>query len=158
MVIGGSAVKETNGQLRRRGNIASSGPAPLTNNIMESLEGYLDNIAVAVAQTVAKGGPLAELAASLAVSVGIVARQQQEIKRLYEHINAMKNRGTQASSIRKMSGGVLVGAVCTHYEAVGRTAPQRKNACYFDLIKMTDRKYWAQKLMDEKGVACKDDG
>ena len=84
VVIGGSAVKETNGQLRRRGNIASSGPAPMTNNIMESLEGYLDNIAVAATKTVAKGGPLAELSASLAISVDTVARQKQEINSLYE--------------------------------------------------------------------------
>ena len=45
----------------------SAGPAPLTNQIMDSLDGYLDNIATADTQTVTKGGPLAELAASLAI-------------------------------------------------------------------------------------------
>ena len=44
---------------------------------------------MAATQTVAKGGQLAELAASLAISINTVARQQQEIKRLYEHINDM---------------------------------------------------------------------
>ena len=44
----------------------------------------------------------------------------------------------------------------THCEAVGRTAPHRKNVCYFYPRKMTDQKEWAQKLMDKKGVTCKD--
>ena len=70
----------------------------------------------------------------------------------------MKKKGTQAVSVGALPGGGLVGTtVCTHCEAVGRTAPHRKNACYFNPRKMTDRKDWAQKLIDEKGVACKDD-
>ena len=76
---------------------------------------------------------------------------------MYEQINAMKKRGTEASSIGTMSGGGLVGTVCTQCEAVGRTTPHRKNACYFDPRKMTDRKEWDRKLMDKKGGACKDD-
>ena len=83
-----------------------------------------------------------------------VASQQQEIERLSEHINALKKKGTQATSGATLPGGT---AVCTHCEAVGRTAPHRKNACYFDPRKSTDRKNWARKLMDEKGVKCKDD-
>ena len=64
----------------------------------------------------------------------------------------------QAASVRTFSGGVLVGTtVCTHCVAVGCAAPHRKNACYFEPMKMTDQKEWAQKLMDEKGEACKDD-
>ena len=51
-----------------------------------------------------------------------------------------------------------MGNVCTHYEAVWRTAPNRKNACYFDPRNMTDQKEWARKLMEENGVECKDDG
>ena len=47
---------------------------------MDSLEGYLDNIAAAATQTAANGGLLAELAASLEISVDTVARQQLEIK------------------------------------------------------------------------------
>ena len=108
-------------------------------------------------QTVAKVGPLAELAASLAILMDTIAQQQQEIKRLYEHINDLKKGGTQASSVRTLVGGVLLGNLCTYCEAVGRTATHRNNACSFDPRKMTDRKEWDRKLMDEKGVACKDD-
>ena len=43
--------------------------------MMDLIEGYLDNIAAADTQTVAKGGPLAELAASLAISVYTIALQ-----------------------------------------------------------------------------------
>ena len=60
---------------------------------MDYLEGYLDNIAAVAMQTAATGTPLAELAASLAVSVETVARQQIEIKRLTEHINALQKKG-----------------------------------------------------------------
>ena len=45
--------------------------------MMNSLEGYLENIALAATQTAANGGPLAELANSLEISVDTVARQQQ---------------------------------------------------------------------------------
>ena len=62
----------------------------LSHQMLDSLEGYLDNIAAAATQTAATGGTLAELAASLAVSMDTVARQQIEIKRLPEQINALK--------------------------------------------------------------------
>ena len=66
--------------------------------MMESLERYFDNISAAATQAAEKGGPLAEVAASLAIPVENVARQQQEIKRLSEQINALKKKGTQATS------------------------------------------------------------
>ena len=69
----------------------------------------------------------------------------------------MEKRGTQASSIRKMTGGGLVGTVFPYCAVVGRTAPHKNNSCYFDPKKMMDRREWARKLMDEKGMACKDD-
>ena len=68
----------------------------ILHQMLDSLEGYLDNIAAAATQTAANGGPLAELAelaASLSVSVDTVARQQIEIKQLTEHINALKKKG-----------------------------------------------------------------
>ena len=76
--------------------------------MLASLEGYFDNIDAAVTQTVAKVGPLAELAVavSLAISIDKVERQQQEIKGLYEQISTMKKRGTQASNIGTEEGGV----------------------------------------------------
>ena len=126
-VICCSAINKTHGKLRRRGHTASAGPDPLKNHILDSIEGYLDNMAAAATQTVAKGGPLAELAASLKISVNTVARQQQEIKRLYEQINAMKNRGTQAASIGTTAGGELVVTVFPYCASVGRTAPHKKN-------------------------------
>ena len=61
--------------------------------MLDSLEGSLDNIAAAATQTDATGTPLAELAASLAVSVDTVACQQIEIKRLTKHINALRKKG-----------------------------------------------------------------
>ena len=48
--------------------------AQLTHHMMDSLEGYLNNIAAAATQTADQGGPLTELADSLAVSVDTVAR------------------------------------------------------------------------------------
>ena len=46
----------------------------MSNQMLDSLEGYLDNIAAAATQTVANGGPLVELASILAVSMDTVAR------------------------------------------------------------------------------------
>ena len=54
----------------------------MSNQMIDSLKGHLDNIAGAATQTAANGGPLAELAASLAVSVDTVYRHQIKIKRL----------------------------------------------------------------------------
>ena len=122
---------------------------------MDSLEEYLDNIAAAAIQTAANGGPLVELAASLAISVDTVARQQQEIKSLSRKIIALKNKGTSATIRDTVPGRATT--ICTHFEVVGHTAPHRKNAYYFDSRKMTDRKDWARKLMEEKGIKCKDD-
>ena len=48
--------------------------------MMDSLEGYLDNIDTVAMKTAANGGQLAELAAGLEISVDTVARHQQEIK------------------------------------------------------------------------------
>ena len=56
--------------------------------MMDLLEEYLDNIAAAATQNAVEGGPIAELGASLAISVDTVARQQQEIKRLSKQVNA----------------------------------------------------------------------
>ena len=48
----------------------------MSNQMLDSLEGYLDNIAAAATKTAANGGPLVKLAASLAISVDTVARQK----------------------------------------------------------------------------------
>ena len=73
--------------------------------MMDLLEGYLDNTAAASTQTAANGGPLAELAASLAISVDTVTRQQQEIKRLLEQIRALKEKVSYVTSGATVPGG-----------------------------------------------------
>ena len=75
--FGGSAVNNTHGQIRRRQHTTPAEPYPLPNQMLDSLEGYLGNIAADATQTVEKGGPLAELVASLVISINTVARQQQ---------------------------------------------------------------------------------
>ena len=65
----------------------------MSHQMLDSLEDYLDNITAAATQTVATGTPIAELAASLAVSVDTVARQKLETKRLTDHINALRKKG-----------------------------------------------------------------
>ena len=75
----------------------------------------------------------------------------------HKHINAIKKKGTPISSIGTMAGGVMAVNVCPHCTVVRRSAPHKKNACYFNPNNMTDRMGWARKLMDEKVVACNDD-
>ena len=65
----------------------------------------MDNIASAATQTAANGGPLVELAASLVISVDTVARQQLEIKKLLEQINALKKNGASVTSRATVPGG-----------------------------------------------------
>ena len=93
------------------------GTPQLTNQILDLLEGYLDNIAAAATQTAANGGPLEELAASLTISVDTVTRQQQEIKRLLEQIRALKEKGSYVTSGATVPGGNNL--VCKNCEVVG---------------------------------------
>ena len=78
--FGGSALFVAE-QVREERNKQEGAPQ-MSNQMLDLLEGYLDNIAAAATQTAANGGPLAELVAILAVSVDTVARQQLDIKRL----------------------------------------------------------------------------
>ena len=73
----GSAVNDTHEKLRRRGHTASSVPYPLPNQMLYFLKGFLNRIAVAATQAFAKGGPLAELSASLVISIDTLAEQQK---------------------------------------------------------------------------------
>ena len=50
---------------------------PLTHQMLDSIESYLNNISFAATQAVAKGGILVELSASLAISIDTVAAQQK---------------------------------------------------------------------------------
>ena len=94
------------------------GTPKISNQMLDSLEGYLDNIAAAATQTTANGGPLAELSAILAVSVDTVARQQPEIKRRTEHLNALKKKGTSGTNGVTGTGGNTF-TPCKHCEVVG---------------------------------------
>ena len=104
----------TNNKIQTKG-------AQLTHHMMNSLEGYVNIIAAAATQTADQGGPLAELAASLAVSVDNVVRQQQEIKLLTAQVNAFKKKGPQETSEKEREK-----MICKHCEAVVRTAPHGK--------------------------------
>ena len=127
----------------------------MSNQMLDSLEGYLDNIAAAATQTAAMGTLLAELAASLAVSVDTVAHQQIEIKRLTEHINALRKKGVAGTPSVPSTGDNKTTA-CKHCKAVGRSVPHRNNHCFFDPRKNKNRVDWAAKLMEAKGVIFHD--
>ena len=94
--------------------------------MLDSLEGYLDNIAEVATQTAATGKPLEELAASLAVSVDTVTLQQLEIKRLTEYINALRKKGGAVTAGIPNTGGNNY-QNCKHCAEVGRLAPHRHN-------------------------------
>ena len=95
------------------------------------------------------------MAASLEILVDTVARQQQDINRLSEQISALKKKGVSVTSGATVPGGNNL--VWKHCEAVGRTAPHRRNLCCFDQRKNPDIKYWAMRLMEEKGVKFNDE-
>ena len=123
--------------------------------MLDSLEGYLDNIMAAATQTAATGTPLAELTAILAVSVDNVVCQQIEIKRLTEHINALRKKGA-ASTSSVPSTGDNNATACKHCKAVGCSVPHWNNHCFFDPRKNKNRVDWAAKLMEAKGVVLND--
>ena len=115
--------------------------------MLDSLEGYVDNIVAVATQTAAYGGPLAELADCLAVSVDMAARKQLDIKQLTEHINALKKKGTSGTNGVTGTEAKFF-TPCKHCKAVGRTAPHRHNKCYFYPKKKIMG--WAKRLMEAK--------
>ena len=123
----------------------------MSNQMLDSLEGYLDNIAAATTQTAAKRTPLTELAASLAVLVYTIARQQIDIKRLTENINALRKKGVSVTSSVPNTGDNNA-TTCKHFKAVGRSAPHCNNQSFFDPRKNKHRLDWAAKLMEAKGI------
>ena len=124
--------------------------------MIDYLEGYLDNIAAAATQTAETGTPLAELAASLAVSVDTVARQHIEIKRLTEHINALRKKGGEVTTGVPNTGGNN-SPNCKHFATVGLSAPHRNNKCYFYPRKNKERMGWATNLMEAKVIVFNDE-
>ena len=123
--------------------------------MLDLLEGYLDKIAAAETQTAATVTPLAELAVSLAVSVDTVARQQIEIKRLTEHINALRKKDVSSTASVPNTGDNNA-TTCKHCKAVGCSVPHRNNYCFFDPRNNKNRVDWAAKLMEAKGIVFND--
>ena len=123
--------------------------------MLDSLEGYLDNIASTATQTAVTGTHVTELAASLSVLVDIVARQQIEIKRLTEHINALREKGVSITASVPNTGDNNA-ITCKKFKAVGRSAPHRNNHCLFDPRKNKNRVDWAAKLMEAKVIVFND--
>ena len=61
-----------------------------TNQKVDTLEGYLDNIAAA-ATTTRRGTELADLAASMAIILDTNSAQAKELKQIREQINVLRN-------------------------------------------------------------------
>ena len=135
--------------------ITESNQPTMSHQILDSLEGYLDNIAAAATQTAATGTPLVELVDSLAVSVDTVARQHIEIKRLTGHINALRKKGVSVTASVPNTGDNNT-TTCKHCKAVGRSASHRNNQCFFDPRKNKHRLYWEANLMEAKGIVFND--
>ena len=113
-------------------------PPKMSHQMLYYLESYLDNIAAAATQIAETGTPLAELAASLAVSVDTVVRKQLEIKRLTEHIDALRKKGGAVTAGVPNTGGNN-SPNCKHCAAVGRSAPHHHNQCFFNPRKNKSR-------------------
>ena len=126
--------------------------AQLTNQRMDSLEGYLNNITAAATQTADPGGPLVELAASLAVSVDTVARQQQDIKRLTAQVNAFTKKGPQETKEKEQEKMIY-----KNCEAVGRTTPHGKK-CVFEPKKIRSGRKNLWKIMECRARTTNDGG
>ena len=78
--FGGNTVNDTQKQLHQRGHTASFVLELLPNQMLDLLEGYLDNIDVAAAtQAVTKRGPLEELSASLLISIDKVVLKKKKL-------------------------------------------------------------------------------
>ncbi len=116
----------------------------VTNEMVDNLAGYLDNIAAA-ATTAGKGTELADLAASLAILVATNATQAKELKQMREQLNTLRNNQRSDSQ-----------PTCTHCVAVGRKAPHSAGACFFDPKNNKGRPNWAKELMKAKGVEFDD--
>ena len=97
-----------------------------------------------------------ELAASLAISVDTIARQKIEIKRLAEHINALREKGGAVTAGVTGKGGNN-SPNFKHCAALGRSAPRRNKKCYFDPRKNKKRMGWATKLMEVKLIFFNDE-
>ena len=97
----------------------------VTNQMVDTLAGYLDNISAA-ATTAGRGAYMDDLAASMAILVDTNASQAKELKKTREQINSFRNNNPRADK----SGPKRT--VCPHYTAVRRNVPHAKSACFFN--------------------------
>ena len=84
-----------------------------------------------------------------------VARQHIEIKRLPEHINALRKKGVAVTADVPKTGDNN-SPNCKYCAAVGCLAPHRHNQCFFHPRKNKNRMGWATKLMEAKGIVFND--
>ena len=84
-----------------------------------------------------------------------MARQQIDIKRLTEHINALRKRGVSVTASVPNTGDNNA-TTSKNYKAVGRSAPHQNNHCFFDPNKNKNRVDWAAKIMEAKGIVFND--
>ena len=97
-----------------------------------------------------------ESAASLAISVDTVARQQLEIKRLTENNNSLRKKGGAVTACVPNTG-VNNYPNFKHCAAVGRSAPHRHNQRFFNPSKNKNRMGWTTKIMEAKGIVFNDE-
>ena len=92
----------------------------------------------------------------MTVSVDTVTRQQLEIKRLTEHVNALKKKGGTVTARFPGTGGNNT-PQCKHCAELGRTAPHQNNKCYLNPRKNKERKGLAKRLIEAKGFLFNDE-
>ena len=81
-----------------------------------------------------------------------------EIKRLTEHINALKKKGGAVTAGVPRTGGTNSNYPnCKNCAAVGRTAPHRNNKCYFDPRKNKEIMGWGKRLMEAENIVFNDE-
>ena len=110
---------------------------PITNNMVDTLEGYLDNIA-AEAMNVGGGKELADLAASMAILVDTNVAQAKDIKKMREKINALK------TTPRRMCKGVGRRRNVTIVKLLDVQILTERGGCFFNPKKKKDGLAWAK--------------
>ena len=89
--LGGATADTSHDHLCLQATVSYVQP-PMSNQMLDLIEGYLDNISAAKTQAVSNGVPLYELSASLAVLVDTVDTQAKYIKSLHQQIKAQKKK------------------------------------------------------------------
>ena len=118
----------------------------VTNQMVETLDGYLNNISAA-ATTTGRGKELDDFAASMAILVDTNASQAKVLKQMRYQINDFCNNNHQADA----SGPPRT--VCPHCTAAGGNVLHAKYECLFNPKSIKNIPTWSKELMRAKGVA-----